>query len=334
MDILSRHAKFFARRADAFRESVEVLAEFDAETSTRASVKRAEAMGKKYAVDIRVTNMEDPRTREKAKDAVFGRCDGCEGFVLKHDMKCTSCEKVSCDKCAKVISSPDHQCSPEDVKSLEAIRKSCVSCPKCSVPVFKSSGCNQMFCTSCKTPFCWRTGEVLNLKYFHNPHHQQWLNTREGRESEQRANVNLAQCGVIGYANLSALQQAGISYSRARKMVDLHCNIRDSEHVQIQVARDVTAMAWIRARYMNGEISEKEFRRKITIEQKRVDKRRELAQIYAMFVAISGDVIRLLARGEEADFNQTIEFTNEAIESLNVHYGNGKNSWKIKPIDP
>lgn len=47
-------------------------------------------------------------------------------------------------------------------------------CPTCFVPIYKISGCDQMFCTECHAKFSWRTGKVVK-GLFHNPHFFEWI---------------------------------------------------------------------------------------------------------------------------------------------------------------
>ena len=60
-------------------------------------------------------------------------------------------------------------CKQADIDSVEAIKKTTKPCPTCAVPIQKSVGCNQMWCTQCQVAFDWKTGEIQN-GVIHNPH--------------------------------------------------------------------------------------------------------------------------------------------------------------------
>lgn len=69
--------------------------------------------------------------------------NGCKGF-LSTQYKCGLCETKVCAKCHEIKRSDEdenHVCDPEVVKSVEAIKKECKPCPKCSAAIFKIDGC-------------------------------------------------------------------------------------------------------------------------------------------------------------------------------------------------
>jgi hypothetical protein len=78
-----------------------------------------------------------------------------------------------------------HVCKPEDVESVREKLHSSRPCPTCHVPVFRISGCSQMFCTACNTPWDWNTEEALPVRApIHNPHYSDYL-TQQRRQREQ-----------------------------------------------------------------------------------------------------------------------------------------------------
>lgn len=107
--------------------------------------------------------------------------DGCRGF-LNSDFECLVCKARVCSKCHanlsvktdEAIPEEKHQCKPADVASVKLILKSSQECPNCHVRVFKIDGCDQMWCTHCKTAFSYETGERIQ-GHVHNPHYFQDL---------------------------------------------------------------------------------------------------------------------------------------------------------------
>lgn len=50
----------------------------------------------------------------------------------------------------------------EELMTLRAIKQDSQICPKCTVRITRSAGCNHMNCTNCGTHFCYRCGVTLN----------------------------------------------------------------------------------------------------------------------------------------------------------------------------
>ena len=113
----------------------------------------------------------------------------CKGFVHEKSYKCGVCNLYTCLRCYQPLPehysndgevdqnklSAVHRCKPEDVKSRQNILKETVPCPKCHVPIFRVSGCNQMWCTQCFTPFDYETRKIIEHGAIHNPHYFEHL---------------------------------------------------------------------------------------------------------------------------------------------------------------
>ena len=139
-------------------------------------------------------NGEDERERQKRKFVQKCQKEGCRGF-LSSQWKCGICEEWTCKDCLEVIGldkNVEHVCKKENLESAKMIKKETRPCPKCATPIFKINGCDQMFCTQCKTPFSWNTGRIVN-GVIHNPHFFQWQ-----RENGGTGPVNPhAHCGGL-----------------------------------------------------------------------------------------------------------------------------------------
>ena len=127
--------------------------------------------------------------------------EGCKGF-LSSAYKCGLCDCYSCPKC-HVVKGKDkdvpHECNPDDIASVEEIKKTTRNCPGCGAATFKTEGCDQMFCTmpGCETAFSFRTGRRETGRV-HNPHYFEMLQRGElgggGAAGGVRAPGDL-QCG-------------------------------------------------------------------------------------------------------------------------------------------
>ena len=115
--------------------------------------------------------------------AAFQRkcCDPeCPGFVSSA-WKCGICSKFSCSHCHEVKGTTReeteaHECDPQTVESIKFLKTDTKPCPGCGVYIHKTAGCDQMFCTSCKQLWSWKTGRIE--KNGHNPHYLEWMRNR------------------------------------------------------------------------------------------------------------------------------------------------------------
>jgi hypothetical protein len=95
----------------------------------------------------------------------------CTGLV--NNGRCGDCKKVVCTKCREERLE-QHECNNELLETIKLLKRDTKQCPKCKTPIHKIDGCDQMFCTKCKTAFSWRT---LNIHrgIIHNPHYHEYM---------------------------------------------------------------------------------------------------------------------------------------------------------------
>lgn len=99
---------------------------------------------------------------------------GSNGDVGNRSSECEVCNTRICLHCRNV-NTTDHTCNPSEVESVDTVKKSTRNCPVCAKKIYKIDGCDDMWCTQCRTPFSWNTGTVIRGR-FHNPHFQRWQN--------------------------------------------------------------------------------------------------------------------------------------------------------------
>jgi hypothetical protein len=101
----------------------------------------------------------------------------CRGF-LSTQWKCDLCQCWTCPHCHEFLGLTKdglHECNPENVATAILLNKDSRPCPNCASLIFKIQGCNQMFCTQCKTGFDWVTGAISRGR-IHNPHYFEYMN--------------------------------------------------------------------------------------------------------------------------------------------------------------
>ena len=123
----------------------------------------------------------------------------CRGFIYRKDYKCGLCNIKVCNSCfVQVEEENNHTCDQDVVKSIKQIQKDSKPCPKCHVPIYRIDGCNQMWCTLCKTAFDWMSLKILNSGRIHNPHLVEFLRQRAiNGENEREDNAIAGNCNEI-----------------------------------------------------------------------------------------------------------------------------------------
>ena len=125
--------------------------------------------------------------------------DNCTGF-LSSGYKCAVCEVRVCSKCHEIMGyTPNckehHECNPDTVAAVELIKQETKPCPQCVAPIYKISGCDQMWCTACNIAFSWRTGLKVTGT-IHNPHYYEFMRQNGGNGVQNPGAVN---CGGLPY---------------------------------------------------------------------------------------------------------------------------------------
>lgn len=98
----------------------------------------------------------------------------CVG-VLDATLQCAICAYVSCRQCGASYPGTDaHTCAPGDIATIALLRHDTKPCPRCLVPIYKTSGCDHMWCPRCHAEFDWRTLAIGNPGW-HNPDRIEYL---------------------------------------------------------------------------------------------------------------------------------------------------------------
>jgi hypothetical protein len=108
----------------------------------------------------------------------------CRGF-LSSDFICGMCDVQVCKDCHIPIGNKDapeeHKCDPNTVETIKLLARDTKPCPNpgCGTPIFKISGCDQMYCTKCHSAFSWKSG-LIETGTIHNPHFYEWQRKQNG----------------------------------------------------------------------------------------------------------------------------------------------------------
>ena len=150
----------------------------------------------------------------------------CEGR-LSDKYQCRVCKIVVCSEC-KEIKLENHVCEKTSVESIELIKKETKPCPKCAVPIYRASGCQDMYCTNCKIYFNWHT-LALCKGTPHNPERDDEI--RAGPSSYVPRNENDIICGrEIDFhfrKKLSEGLSSFLSRSKCMRISDISLSIKN-----------------------------------------------------------------------------------------------------------
>jgi len=115
----------------------------------------------------------------------------CNGFLDARGT-CGICGARVCVRCHAALptSEASHTCNPDEVASVTLLRRDTKPCPKCASRVYKTGGCDQMFCTACNTAFSWSSLKIVT-RGIHNPHYFEWLFRTGGEHNERIANEQI-----------------------------------------------------------------------------------------------------------------------------------------------
>jgi hypothetical protein len=256
-------------------------------------------------------------------------CDNeCRGFVMSNTWACGACDGKVCNLC----NHPSHNgtpCDPNEVETAEMLKRDCKPCPTCASPIYKISGCDQMWCVSCKTAFSWRSGKI-DTGMVHNPHFFTWFR-EHGRIAD----------GGDGHHNCDGLPQQTIFLTHIRiafrsdidLMVRLEFFYRLTGHIVFELDTTYRVLTPdnieesrvpLRIDFLRNKITEAKWKMILYKRDKAVRVNLRKRQVLDMFMTIASDLFHKILHCNESinchlivkEFNELIEYTNKCF--LNI----------------
>ena len=258
------------------------------------------------------------KKEKKEKISYITKCPNtnCKGFINTKYF-CEICDTKICNACF-MITDQSHICSRHDIESADMIKKDSKPCPGCYVPIFKISGCNQMFCTNCKTVFHWETLQI-DKGPVHNQHYFDYLSGL--KKSSEQTRLDNAACGTIEeiYTNFNTKMNLGWLEQSYRKTQEINT-------ITIPELREKFKDNFekYRIEYLYGNISEKSWKQKIMKDTIHNEAYYSYIEIFEMFVTVSSDLIRkicfdideIIIKKEKESKNIIIDFMRKNDESM------------------
>jgi hypothetical protein len=265
-----------------------------------------------------------PTAEEKKKPRYVAHCpvEECNGFIGEK-WQCGICEAYACRKCHRPKAArkdPEHKCNKDDVETAKLLASDTKPCPNCKIPIFKISGCDQMWCTSCHTPFSWKTGKV-ETGVVHNPHFYQFQrNANGGVAPRARGDV---RCG--GAPDIWAVRDhfRKVDFimpdwlETARRMID---HVRAVELRNHPDEQGEATHQDLRVRFLMKRIDEKKWLSTLKQREKKREKNRAIHMVLVMFADTLGNLFGNLCEMQTApDILATLQSMYELRTYANTH---------------
>ena len=272
----------------------------------------------------------------------------CRGF-LSSQWKCGICEKWTCPTCHELKGlerDVEHSCHPDNVATAQLLANDTKPCPNCGTGIFKIDGCDQMWCTECRTAFSWRTGRIETR--IHNPHYYEWLR-RSGGGGEIAREPGDVPCGRE-ITNMTARHIVTVIKAHRR-----YIPMAQREEEIFRLCRRIVHLRYalpgvpddreidnqeLRIAYLRKNIDETTFKTLLQRNDKKIQKKREINGVIQLVVQTLTDIVlrfqvEITINGEWnndysiLDENVAIkEYANECFREISKTYGS-----KVLTID-
>lgn len=274
-------------------------------------------------------------------------CEGCRGY-LSTAWRCQICKMFVCPTCRSLKGAQKdipHTCDPNKVANIEHIKKHSKPCPKCAAPIHKINGCDQMWCTQCKTAFSWRSGRIIN-HIIHNPHFFEWQRQQNnGVAPRVPDDGGPMQCGMLpqyymfnnklgdrGARSPDALIDGRVWNTRYNSVSNVFRNIRHLRGVEIRSIQEKinynTNHETLRVRYILKEIDEEKMKTTLIKRDSQRAKLTEILHVYELINTICTEQLIWLYNNPSFDnmgscldkCNKIREYANQQLKKISVTY--------------
>ena len=279
-------------------------------------------------INLEARTREGTQDKTERKKFVMGcPVEDCRGF-LSQSWKCGTCATHVCSKCRvpKLCKNDEtHVCKKEDIATAEMLSKDTKPCPSCAIPIFKISGCDQMWCVECHTPFSWNTGRLVS-GVIHNPHFYQYQRSQNGGVAPRRGGDRY-NCGGLPWVRAvrEVIQQRGYHFPT---WYDCH---RSIGHIRAVVlprypARlDMEDNSDLRIKFLLKDIDEHEWLHHLQRRQKKIEKNQEVHNILDMYLVTLTDLFQRFMFQELnllSEANTLREYVNTELKKVSGRYSN------------
>jgi hypothetical protein len=289
---------------------------------------------RQFREQISVINSKEEKSKERKIFMMKCQVNECKGF-LSQAYKCGLCSKYTCSHCY-MPKEDGHECNPDNVASAKMIKEETRPCPKCSARIYKIDGCDQMWCTDCRTAFSWRTGVIVN-GHIHNPHYYEHLRNTTGHVP--RADQPFNPCGeIIDIHELSSFRRMLDRYVKKITMIRLIEHNVQSIHHYLGEVNDVynriyneindpdgdrytKQLKHNRILFLLNRIDKEKFEKDAFMYHQRSTQHRRFLELVQMLRQVVSDIFNNLYGWLNEKINKEKKFTHEdIIKSIKDNY--------------
>lgn len=242
---------------------------------------------------------------------------GCRGYV-DDSYTCGTCSAHICSKChEQTTDTESHVCVSAHVASVALIRLETKPCPKCMVPIFKTGGCDQMFCVQCHVAFSWSTGKLDN-GVIHNPYYYEWL-------ANQGASATIPQiediaCGEIPAPDtVRAMMYQACMHQHASAILLILRMAHHMEHAVLPELREdkIRDNNDLRIYYLVGDLTEAEWSSRLAHREFKRLKLRAFTDLVKTSITVLKDLVRTMLH---TPTNQTMHTVEQQFNGFSQYY--------------
>lgn len=267
------------------------------------------------------------KTREQSNFIMKCGNAECKGFLNNH-WNCGLCEKKTCKDCHFV---GEHEtCDPDTVATVKLLKSDTKPCPKCHSNIFKIDGCDQMWCTQCKTAFSWKTG-LIETK-IHNPHYYEWRRQNGGLEREP-GDIPGGGCDqpVIDHRFPYFIPVYEPCFRHVQELVMRLLHISENRNENIRV-NNIDRFRGYRLQYLKNQIDEKHLKTQLIRIQKAQSLQVEINNIYQLIVTTVADILfrfrhKAITTSPQiydleilSEIQGVVKYTNECFQDISSAY--------------
>ena len=248
---------------------------------------------------------EKEEEEEEKKINYICKCpsEDCRGFVNSRNHKCGICSKEICKDCQTLLED-EHKCDQNIIDSVKLLKKDSKQCPSCHTTIFKTEGCDQMFCTQCNTAFSWTRG-TIETGPIHNPHYFEW----QRRTGTINRNPHDIQCG-----GLPPLSSIPISL----KLDKIYQTISHITHVEIYTydSQPLLGNQDLRLQYLMNDITEEKWKHVLAIRFKKSRRNTDILGLLNMIVNATASIFNNIIHHYLSTTKSRTEKINACAEEI------------------